>query len=151
MSEVPPYSFLTHRVVPRAWIFFSATFLLVASWMPIVEIKGFDTFDISTVALWGGRIANVTLFSTILTLMMQGQLVARWFLALSVGVLCSPMIDLLARCMSLADMMNSGQSIDITSLIVPLWGAWALCFGMVCWFFDLLALCVRKFIKQARS
>lgn len=123
-------------IAVRLPILISASLLLAATWLPVVEIKGFDTFDFSTVALWAGRIARFTLAAAILSITLPSLITARWFLVLSVGILLSPLVDMVVRSLSLAEMMDAGLGGDFKSLIVPLNGTWAAVAGLLLWLAD---------------
>lgn len=135
-------------VAMRMPILISATLLLAATWLPVVEIKGFDTFDFASVALWAGRIARFTLAATILALALPSQTAARWFLALSVGILLSPLVDMVVRSLSLAEMMDAGLGGDFKSLIIPLKGSWLAAAGLVLWLTDSVWVAVRVMLRR---
>jgi hypothetical protein len=132
----------------RMPILLSAGLLLAATWLPVVEIKGFDTFDFSTVALWAGRISRFTLGAAILALALPSLYAARWFLVLSVGILLSPLVDMVVRSLSLAEMMDVGIGGDFKSLIVPLNGSWVAAAGLVLWIADSIWFAVRASLPR---
>lgn len=131
----------------RLTIICSAACLLASTWLPVIEIKGFDTFNFASVALWAGKVARFTLGGVILAALLPSLLSARWLLALSVGILFSPLLDMIIRSLSLAEMMGAGDGGDIKSLIVPLTGFWVAAAGLALWIVDLVIESVKVLIQ----
>lgn len=137
-------------VALRLSILCSAVSLIMATWLPVIEIKGFDTFDFASVALWAGKVSRFTLGGIILALLLPNLQAARWLLALSVGILFSPLLDMVVRSLSLAEMMKTDDGGDVTALIVPLKGSWFACVGLVFWIVDLMLAGVRSLMLRKR-
>ena len=141
MNALPKPS-LAARLAGCILLACAAGLLLRATWLPVVEIKGFDTFALESVAMWATRAARVTLIATLLCLPLRPLGIARWWMALSVGILIGPLADMAVRTVDLADMMKSGGQGDIAKLIVIQTGTWICAVGLVAWLLDLLlALC----------
>jgi hypothetical protein len=119
----------------------AATLLLRSTWLPVIEIKGFDTFALESVAMWATRAARVTLLISLLCLLIRPLGVSRWWMALSVGILISPLADMAVRAMDLAKMMETDGPGDIKELIVIRAGTWVCMAGLVFWLLDLAAAC----------
>lgn len=117
----------------------AATLLLRASWLPVIEIKGFDTFALETVAMWATRAARVTLLISLACLLIRPLGVSRWWMALSVGILIGPLADMVARAMDLSKMMATDGPGDIKQLIVIRAGTWFCLAGLAFWLLDLAA------------
>jgi hypothetical protein len=62
-------------------------------------------------------------------------------MALSVGILISPLADMAVRAMDLAKMMETDGPGDIKELIVIRAGTWVCMAGLVFWLLDLAAAC----------
>jgi len=116
----------------------SAGLLLRATWLPVIEVKGFDTFALESIALWATRAARVTLVATILCLPLRPLGIARWWMALSIGILFSHLADMGVQAADMAKMMPGGGSIDIMNVIVFRTGTWFCAAGLACWVLDLL-------------
>ena len=144
MNQASPAAFVAFRIPMLC----AAVLLLMATWFPVIEIKGFDTFNFSTVALWPSRIARFTLIAVILAVFLPSLQTARWLLALSVGILFSPLLDMVVRSVSLAEIMDAGESGDVKSLIVPLKGSWAAAGGLAFWLIDLLCLLSLRVLRR---
>ena len=116
---------------------FSALFLIAASWMPVLEIRGFDTFGLNTIALWATRGARFALLACLLCLTMRSPAASRWWMALAVGMLSAPLMDMAVRSIDLMEMMGeNGPTVD-EGLIRPLAGSWLLVIGLMLWLADL--------------
>jgi hypothetical protein len=137
-------NYLKQKNKPIVWfaqripILGTAACLLAATSLPVIEIKGFDTFDFASVALWAGKIARCTIGAAIFSSLLPSLFAARWLLALSVGIIFSPLLDMVVRSRSLAEMMNSGDGEDFKSMIIPLIGLWVAALGLTLWIADLL-------------
>jgi hypothetical protein len=124
----------------------ASAMLLLATWLPAIEIKGFDTFALETMAMWATRAARFTLVAVILCLPIRPLGVARWWMALSVGILIGPLADMAVRAVDLAKiMMETSGPGDITELIVIRTGTWVCATGLVLWLLDLAALLAGRF------
>ena len=121
--------------------FIAAALLLRATWLPIIEIKGFDTFAFDSMALWATRSARVTLGIAILCLMLRSLTISRWWMALAVGILFSPLADMMVRAADLADMMKAEIQGDLKQLIVFRTGVWFCVAGLGFWLLDLVLAC----------
>lgn len=149
-------NYLKQKTKPIIWIaqripiLGSAACLLAATWLPVIEIKGFDTFDFASVALWAGKIARFTLGAVILSSLLPSLLAARWLLALSVGIIFSPLLDMVIRSLALAEMMDAGDGTDFKSLIIPLKGIWVAAMGLTLWIADLLIEGVKALLGMKR-
>ncbi|MEN9974492.1 MAG: hypothetical protein RLZZ282_498 [Verrucomicrobiota bacterium] len=119
----------------------AAALLLGATWIPVIEIKGFDTFSLESVAMWATRAARVTLLGALLCLLLRPLGVSRWAMALSVGILIGPLADMGVRAMDLARMMETEGPGDFTGLIVVRAGTWICMAGLVFWLLDLAIAC----------
>lgn len=117
----------------------AAALLLRATWLPVIEIKGFDTFALESVAMWATRAARVTLIAAMLCLALRSLGVSRWWMALSVGILIGPLADMAVRAVDLAEMMKTSGQGDPTGLIVVRAGTWVCAAGLACWLLDLAA------------
>jgi hypothetical protein len=106
---------LAKRCLESLLLLAAAALLLRASWLPVIEIKGFDTFALESVAMWATRAARVTLIAVILCLLVRPLALARWWMALSVG-----------------------QG-DMSELIVIKTGTWVCAAGLACWLLDIAA------------
>ncbi len=129
----------------------AATLLLRATWLPVIEIKGFDTFALESVAMWATRAARVTLAIALLCLLIRPLTVARWWMALAIGILLSPLADMAIRADDLAKMMKTSGAGDIDGLVVLRSGTWVCVAGLLCWVLDLasvLAGCVRRWRRD---
>ena len=130
------------RLLGSLLLLCSAGLLLWATRLPVIEIKGFDTFALESVAMWATRAARVTLIVVILCLPLRPLGISRWWMALSVGILIGPLADMAVRTVDLTEMMKSSDQGDISKLIVIRTGTWVCAVGLACWVLDLLvALC----------
>lgn len=127
----------------RLPILAAAGILMASTWLPIVEIKGFDTFALKSVALWPGIIVRYTLSITALCLLLPSLQLSRWWMALSIGILFSPLLDIALRAKDLAEMMTSEDMPSAADLVIPLKGFWAFVIGFALWLID---LCLFSFL-----
>jgi len=127
----------TNYLLDRLPLVLAAALLLWATWLPVIEIKGFDTFALDTVAMWATRAARVTLIATLLCLVIRPLTVSRWWLALSAGILLSPLADMAVRAIDLTKMMGTEGPGNINDLIVIRGGSWVCLIGVVFWLLDL--------------
>jgi hypothetical protein len=130
---------LAKRCLESLLLLAAAALLLRASWLPVIEIKGFDTFALESVAMWATRAARVTLIAVILCLLVRPLALARWWMALSVGILIGPLADMAVRTVDLVEMMKSSGQGDMSELIVIKTGTWVCAAGLACWLLDIAA------------
>ncbi|MEI6653856.1 MAG: hypothetical protein WCP45_03745 [Verrucomicrobiota bacterium] len=116
----------------------AAGLLLRATWLPVIEIKGFDTFTLETVAMWATRAARVILGIALGCLLLRPLTVARWWMALAVGILLSPLADMAIRAQDLTQMMKTSGTADVSGLIVLRAGAWVCLAGLALWLLDIV-------------
>jgi hypothetical protein len=115
----------------------AAALLLRATWLPVIEIKGFDTFALETVAMWATRAARVTLVISMVCLLVRPLAISRWWLALAVGIMLSPLADMAVRAVDLVKMMGNEGPGKIDELIVLRTGTWICAAGLLFWLLDL--------------
>jgi len=130
---------LAKRCLESLLLLAAAALLLRASWLPVIEIKGFDTFALESVAMWATRAARVTLIAVILCLLVRPLALSRWWMALSVGILIGPLADMAVRTVDLVEMMKSSGQGDMSALIVIKTGTWVCAAGLACWLLDTAA------------
>ena len=128
----------------------AAGLLLRATWLPVIEIKGFDTFTLVTVAMWATRAARVILGIALGCLWLRPLTVARWWMALAVGILLSPLADMAIRAADLTQMMETSGTGDVSGLIVLRTGAWVCLAGLVLWLLDIVRV-VATALTKARG
>jgi hypothetical protein len=121
----------------RLPLFIAAVLLLRATWLPVIEIKGFDTFAFESLALWATCSARVTLAIVLVCLLLRPLSLSRWWMAFSVGILFSPLTDMAVRAADLAKMMKSQVEGDMTQLIILRTGTWFCVAGLSFWLLDL--------------
>jgi len=129
---------LVIRILECVLLACSAGLLLRATWLPVIEVKGFDTFALESMALWATRAARVTLIASLVCLPIRPLGIARWWMALSIGILFSHLADMGVQAADMAKMMPGGGSIDIMKVIVLRTGTWFCAAGLACWLLDLL-------------
>ena len=134
----------THNLLECLLMLAAAALLLRASFVPVIEIKGFDTFALESVALWATRIARITLGAAVLCLLVKPLGVSRWWLALSVGIMIGPLTDMAMRAVDLAKMMATDGPGNINDLIVIRTGTWLCAAGLGCWLLDLAVATSRR-------
>lgn len=132
----------------RLLLLIAADLLLIATWLPVIEIKGFDTFAFDSLALWATRSARVTLTIVLICLLIRPIFLSRWWLAFSVGILFSPLTDMVVRAIDLAEMMKSQVEGDMTQLIILRTGAWFCVAGLSFWLLDLVVAGVRLLLAR---
>ncbi|MEI6176639.1 MAG: hypothetical protein WCS43_07085 [Verrucomicrobiota bacterium] len=132
----------------RLPLLIAAGLLLRASWLPVIEIKGFDTFAFESLALWATRSARVTLVIVLVCLLFRPMSLSRWWMALSVGILVSPLTDMVVRAADLAEMMKSQIDGDMTQLIILRTGTWFCVAGLSFWLLDLAVAGVRLLLAM---
>jgi hypothetical protein len=132
----------------RLPLLIAAGLLLRASWLPVIEIKGFDTFAFESLALWATRSARVTLAIAMVCLLFRPISLSRWWMAFSVGILFSPMTDMVVRAIDLAEMMKSQVEGDMTQLIILRTGTWFCVAGLSFWLLDLVVAGVRLLLAR---
>lgn len=129
---------LTWGRLERMPLLFAALLLLRATWLPVIEIKGFDTFALDSIAMWATRAARFTLIASILTLLIRSRAPSRWWMALSVGILFGPLSDMAVRAADLAKMMQPEGIDEINHFIIILPGTWICMAGLIFWLGDLV-------------
>jgi len=150
-SNTPPAPLVSwpRQIALRVPIAASATALLVAASLPMIEIKGFDTFALDSIALWAARGARVALWVALGCLMFRAQSLSRWWMALAIGILFSPMIDMAANALDLAEMMRDQISGSPMEMIQLKSGAYLCVVGLGFWLLDLLIAGVRRLRSRA--
>jgi len=121
----------------RAPIAVSASLLLAATWLPVIEIRGFDTFALDMIALWAARGARVALVAALACLVFRTTAVSRWWMALASGILFAPLADMAVRAVDLVEMMQDQIQGGPWDLIALKSGSWLCLAGLVLWLLDL--------------
>ena len=136
----------------RLPIVIAAILLLRATWLPVIEIKGFDTFSLDSIALWATRGARVTLCFALPCLMLRSLSLSlsRWWMALAVGILFSPLTDMAVRATDLAKMMESQVDGGVGQLVVLRQGTWFCVVGLLFWLID-CGLALLSVVKKRPS
>jgi hypothetical protein len=129
----------------------SAALLLAATWLPVVEIKGFDTFALDSIALWAARGARIALVGALACLLLRTLDVSRWWMALAAGILFAPLADMAVRALDLVEMMQDQIEGGPWDLIALKSGSWLCLAGLVFWLLDLAMAGVSKFSARAKS
>jgi hypothetical protein len=146
--NTPHTYFSNYSWLNRLLLLIAAGLLLRASWLPVIEIKGFDTFAFESLALWATRSARVTLAIVLVFLLFRPMFLSRWWMAFSVGILFSPMTDMVVRAIDLAEMMKSQVEGDMTQLIILRTGTWFCVAGLSFWLLDLGVAGVRLLLAR---
>lgn len=134
----------------RLPLIIAAAVLLLATWLPVVEIKGFDTFALETVAKSATQAVRFSLVAGLLCISFCPVGVSRWWMALSVGILFGPLADMAVRAADLTGMMQSDSPVKISDIIVIRTGTWICVAGLAFWLIDLVSA-LMKFIRQKKS
>lgn len=119
----------------------AALLLLASSWFPLIEIKGFDTFELETISSIASRSVRITLGMVLLALIFRKIQIARWWLVFSVGILVIPLADRMKQSLDMLRMMDSAGTMDsgvMANSVVLLPGAWMCVAGLMAWMADAL-------------
>ncbi|MCH7228920.1 hypothetical protein [Haloferula sp. A504] len=84
---------------------------------PLFELRGFDEFGLDSVSEWTGPMVRWTLFASLGSLLLPFRAPVRWFMALSAGLLVSPLVGLVSEASALAASMSSDQEVRPFDLI----------------------------------
>lgn len=134
----------------RLPLIIASAVLLLATWLPVVEIKGFDTFALETVAKSATQAARFSLVAGLLCISFCSIGVPRWWMALSVGILFGPLADMAVRAADLTEMMQADSPVEISDIIVIRTGTWVCVAGLAFWLIDLM-FTLTKFIRRKRG
>jgi len=132
----------------RLLLLIAADLLLIATWLPMIEIKGFDTFAFDSLHLWATRSARGTLTIVLVCLLFRPMSLSRWWMALTIGILFSPLTDMIVQAADLMNMMKSQVEGDMTQLIILRTGTWFCVAGLFFWLLDLTIAGVRLLLAR---
>lgn len=128
----------------------AAVLLLVSIGEPLFELKGFDEFGLESVSEWTGVIARWVVVAGLVSCFTPFRALGRWFLALGVGLLASPLIGLVSEAMSLAEVMSPGETLRPLEVIEPLAGLRLMVAGGLVWLLDALIWAISGLIMWRR-
>jgi hypothetical protein len=141
----------TGLILERLPLLAAAVLFLVATRLPIIEIKGFDTFSLTSVAMWATRAARFTLGAGLLCLLIRPMEISRWWMALSVGILLGPLADMAIRSADLVEMMGTDGPADPGEMIVLQSGTWACVAGLGFWVLDVVVALALRIVPWFRG
>jgi hypothetical protein len=145
-----PKSSIGRCILERLPIVAAAALFLLATRLPVIEIKGFDTFSLTSVAMWATKAARITLGVALVCVLVRPLGISRWWMALSVGILLSPLADMAIRAKDLVEMMGD-DAVDANDMIVLKDGTRACAAGLGFWVLDLLLAAGTRLACWARS
>jgi len=135
----------------RLPLIIAAALLILATWLPLVEIKGFDTFTLEAVAKSATQAVRSSLVAGLLSISFFPTGVSRWLMALSVGILFGPLADVVLRALDLTEMMQSDSPVKISEIIVIRTGTWICLVGLAFWLIDVVSTMTRFTRCQKRG
>lgn len=151
MNTLSPSRSWAGLILERLPLLAAAVLLLIATREPVVEIKGFDTFSLSSVAMWATRAARFTLGAALVFLLFRPLDFSRWWMALSAGILLGPLADMAIRSADLVEMMGSDAPSNPEEMIVLLSGAKICAAGFTFWVIDVILAIAGRIVRWRRS